>query len=88
MTRTRADPGAGLFELANHRLGTDASAAFVIVFPVAGPDVAIVEQAVVVDDPHQGLDPVIVVLPEDCIPGGCLPLADGADQPALKLVPR
>src|SRR5262249_26170366 len=81
----------GPMKLANPRLpsrpGTEASAAFVTVFPVAGPDVAVVEQAVVVDDPHQRLDPVVVVLPGHGVPGGCLPLADGADQPALKLVP-
>jgi len=59
----------------------------VIVFPVAGSDVAVVEQAVVVDDPYQRLDPVVVVLPGHGVPGGCLPLADGADQPVLELVP-
>jgi len=48
-------PGRRTLKLANPRLGTDASAAFAIIFPVAGSDVAIVEQAVVVDSPASDL---------------------------------
>ena len=67
-----AQTRAPYLKLANSRLlsrlGTDTLAAFVIIFSVAGSDVAVVEQAVVVDDPHQRLDPMVVVLPGHGVP--------------------